>query len=143
VTPITFSSAADALRFVRSGRAVFTVRSRKTGDHRTYRVFRKDADGPFFAGLLAGPDNTSDYVYLGVLADDGAVRLTVKSKMKCDSVPVRALAYVARHLAAGTLPPDADVMHEGRCGVCGRPLTVPESLERGIGPDCWDKMNES
>jgi hypothetical protein len=38
------------------------------------------------------------------------------------------------------LPPDAEVMHEGRCACCGRPLTVPESIERGIGPDCWEKM---
>jgi hypothetical protein len=24
-----------------------------------------------------------------------------------------------------------------KCGFCGRPLEVKESVERGIGPDCW------
>jgi hypothetical protein len=31
-----------------------------------------------------------------------------------------------------------EVWHEGRCGRCGRALTVPESVERGIGPECWE-----
>jgi Family of unknown function (DUF6011) len=26
------------------------------------------------------------------------------------------------------------------CGRCGRRLTNPLSLERGIGPECWEKM---
>ncbi len=26
-----------------------------------------------------------------------------------------------------------------RCGVCGRPLTSPESIQRGIGPECLRK----
>jgi hypothetical protein len=28
------------------------------------------------------------------------------------------------------------VWHEGRCGRCGRKLTVPESIESGFGPEC-------
>jgi hypothetical protein len=26
--------------------------------------------------------------------------------------------------------------HEGKCGRCGRLLTVPSSIESGIGPEC-------
>lgn len=29
----------------------------------------------------------------------------------------------------------------GRCGKCGRTLTDPESIERGIGPECWSRMS--
>lgn len=28
----------------------------------------------------------------------------------------------------------------GVCGVCGRELTNPESIERGIGPVCWGRI---
>jgi hypothetical protein len=135
-----FSSAADATRFIRGGRAVLTIRSHKSGEHRTFRVSRKDDTSPFFVGLLSGPDNTADYTYIGCLTDNNQVRLTKASKLTCESVPVRAWNYVTRHLEAGNLPPDADVLHEGRCGCCGRALTVPESIERGIGPECWSKM---
>jgi hypothetical protein len=31
-------------------------------------------------------------------------------------------------------------MFSGRCGLCGRKLTDPESVERGIGPDCVQKL---
>lgn len=27
----------------------------------------------------------------------------------------------------------------GRCACCGKLLTVPESVEKGVGPVCWDK----
>ncbi len=136
-----FTSAADARRFIRGGRAVLTIKSHKTGEHRTFRVSHpKDNDKMFFVGLLSGPDNTADYTYMGVLTDDGQVRLTKASKLTCESVPVRAWNYVARRLLADALPTDADVLHEGKCGCCGRALTVPESIERGIGPECWSKM---
>jgi Family of unknown function (DUF6011) len=135
-----FTSAADARRFIRGGKAILTIRSHKSGEHRTFRVSKKDADSPFFVGLLTGPDNGADYTYMGVLTDDGRVRLTKASKMGNESVSVRAWNYVATKLHADSLPPDADVLHEGRCGCCGRALTVPESIERGIGPECWSKM---
>lgn len=31
-------------------------------------------------------------------------------------------------------------MHSGNCGFCGRKLTDPESVKRGIGPDCLGKL---
>ena len=27
------------------------------------------------------------------------------------------------------------------CANCGRPLTDPQSVERGIGPDCWEHID--
>ncbi len=106
--------------------------------------FPKGHDGemtPFFVALLTGPENTHDYTYVGVLDETtGGVRLTRASKFTCDSVPVRAFDYVMKRVFRGEMPSDADVMHEGRCGVCGRALTVPESIERGIGPECFGRM---
>lgn len=34
------------------------------------------------------------------------------------------------------LPSQIEVWHEGRCGACGRRLTVPESIANGLGPVC-------
>lgn len=38
------------------------------------------------------------------------------------------------------LPEKAQVWHEGRCGACNRPLTVPESIENGLGPVCASRV---
>jgi hypothetical protein len=44
--------------------------------------------------------------------------------------------------------PHADKLHAALvalmfCANCGRPLTDPESIDRGIGPDCWQVISPS
>jgi len=34
----------------------------------------------------------------------------------------------------------ATLMHHGKCGKCGRPLSNPESIRRGIGPICMARL---
>jgi hypothetical protein len=38
------------------------------------------------------------------------------------------------------LPKGLKVHHEGRCCRCGRKLTVPESIETGLGPECASRL---
>ena len=38
--------------------------------------------------------------------------------------------------ARAVLPANVTVWHEGKCGACGRKLTVPDSIKSGIGPVC-------
>lgn len=130
-------------RFVTAGRAIFTVVSRETGRSYTYRVNRKkgrDGRGDvFFVSLLTGPDNLRDYTYLGMLDPERLeVRLTGKSAYREDSLPVVG----ARRAMDAVLGMEAgvEVMHAGRCGRCGRQLTVPSSIESGLGPECEARM---
>lgn len=138
--------------FVTAGNATFTVRqpaSAPGNPHYTFRVRKKEANPPYpeayFVSLLTGPDNDSAYTYLGVLnPQTGEVRLTKKSAYAEDSYPVRLLRRVLACLLAGKglaiTAAGYDVMHEGKCGRCGRTLTVPESLDNGIGPECIKLM---
>lgn len=41
------------------------------------------------------------------------------------------------------LPPEVEIWHEGSCGCCSRPLTVPASIRLGIGPDCAQKRGRA
>lgn len=116
-------------------------------EHYTYRLTRVDANNGWpeavFCKLLAGPDNTSDYVYMGKL--NGQVCVPTKRSMyKLDSPPVKLLNRLLYRLFRDEL----DVVekygfklyHIGRCGACGRALTTPDSVERGIGPVCAGRM---
>jgi hypothetical protein len=38
---------------------------------------------------------------------------------------------------------EADLVRAGRCRRCGRLLTDPVSIERGVGPDCTKKATAS
>lgn len=129
----------DILAFVLAGNSTFTLQGRTT--RYTYRV-RKSGDGKVsFVSVLAGPDNESDYVYVGIIRGK-AFELTAKSRMTEKSEPVKAFAWFWTALARKSEAHLGQLAfyHEGRCGRCGRKLTVPASVERGIGPECAGLM---
>ncbi len=133
--------------FVLGGHAVFTVQNDTTGEHRTYKVKVSKPNPRFpnpayFVGLLSGPDNVNSYQYIGMLnADNGAVTLTRNSRMTDDCKAVKGIRWTLAKIWNNLPIPDGiQIRHEGRCGCCGRTLTEPESLDRGIGPICWARL---
>jgi hypothetical protein len=142
-----FQNANDVKTYALAGHSTLTLTSQRTGARYTYKVSKAKGDRLpppgasselWFVGLLSGPDNESDYTYVGMI--NGTFKTTAKSRFKDDAVPVRAFRYFWQHVDAGRLPPEVEIRHCGRCGRCGRTLTVPESIDRGIGPECASKM---
>lgn len=138
------NGAEQALKFALAGDARLTLVSRKTGTRFTFRVAQKrDEDkrpvGPHFVSVLTGSDNTRDYTFLGSIFDRALYRHGRKSRVGADAPSTRAFAWVFDRLAKGQLPEQVEIWHEGRCGVCGRPLTTPESIATGIGPVCAER----
>ena len=131
----------DQRDFILAGDAIFTIQS-PNGGRFTYRVERGDDDGRpaiWFVRLLSGPDNTSDYQYLGFIGADLRYRHGRKSRVGEDAPSVIAFGWTWERLATGRSIGGVQVYHEGRCGACGRTLTTPESIERGIGPVCAER----
>lgn len=122
-------------QFLLAGNAIFTVENPQ-GEYYTFRIKRKNANARFgiswFINLLTGPDNTSDYTYIGLLnPTTGDVR------EKTDTRPVRVAKWAIKHIYNNKPLPDGyKIHHEGKCCRCGRTLTTPESCETGIGPEC-------
>lgn len=52
----------------------------------------------------------------------------------------RALNRVADKDEARVSGIEAGLRHAKRCLRCGRILTDPDSISRGIGPDCWSRI---
>ena len=131
--------------FLLGGRAIFTVVSGRDGKHYTYKINRpkEQKDAPrktstFFAKVLTGPDNNASYSYLGIVCPDtGFIRMTAKSKVPSTDVRFKVLAWAVKHCFEEIpLPAGYACMNAGTCGVCGRTLTTPESIDLGIGPYC-------
>lgn len=127
-------------QFILGGNAVFTVRSHRTNAHFTFRVKKlKSVDGrnqtdKYFVYAM---EEYQKFAYVGIIGVlSGGLILTKASKFKDDSPAVVAFRWVASALWAGEDPRRCDVMHEGSCCRCGRPLDDPESIELGIGPMC-------
>lgn len=110
------------------------------GSHVTFRVQdgwtpEHKAKGTQIVGYLAGPDNGSDYVKFAFL--DGAKLATwtrYRGKLARQEAAFKVLA--GDFDAAGR----AYAVKSGNCYRCNRLLTEPESIERGIGPVCIDKI---
>jgi len=133
-------------RWVLAGEAVFTIQK----PHYTYKVQRVEGSDrwpeAYFVKLLIGPDNTSDFAYMGKLnAFTGQVNTTTKSQKFDGSYPLRLLNRVLARVwcddNAAFESHGYHVHHEGKCCRCGRRLTVPASVESGIGPECAKMMS--
>lgn len=135
-----FQDGTLAKTFALAGRARLTVRSCKTGVRFTFRIVQRDEKKPHFVSLLTGPDNTHSYTYIGTIFEGQRYAHGKKSTISADASSNKAFAWVWAFLSRGELPPGCEVWHEGTCARCGRALTVPESVSRGLGPDCAEAM---
>jgi hypothetical protein len=140
-TPTRIATAAEATEFALAGNATLTLVSKRTQQRFTFRV-RKPQDDERderklrFVSLMNGPDNESSFAYLGFFRN-GSYEHGRKSKIGSDSPAALAFGFFASTVVArGVLPEQLEVWHEGRCGRCGRKLTVPSSIASGIGPEC-------
>jgi len=149
---------ADAKRFILAGNAYFTIENGKAGDEYqrfTFRVSKPDDNAAssvldyYFVSVLTGPDNTKNYTYMGMLdgrheqwqPNGGTFRETKGSKIRHDALSWKVFDWLMKYVyASHPLPNGYRLYHSGRCGRCGRQLTVPESIKAGIGPECRKAM---
>jgi hypothetical protein len=122
----------------------YTIKSSKTGDHRTFKIHTQPEKSEFAPGkrivsLLTGSENDSDASYTGfAFIDDQGVHVWTKKRGEglwetyADMLWSLALDSVLSTWAAKGFT----IMGEGRCIRCNRLLTTPDSVASGIGPVC-------
>ncbi len=124
----------DAKRYILGGRGMATLIGQ---EHRYTFKFGtpRDKKGEvIFVNVLNGSNNLSDYVYIGYIRDG---QFIAGKKGRPDAPSYKAFAwYWTKLLNDAEAAKKATFVHEGVCACCGRALTVPESIERGIGPEC-------
>ena len=128
--------------FITGGYAYFTVSNDK-GTHFTFRVTKRKGEdsSPYFVSVLKGPDNTRNYKYMGLYRrQNNVLEIRGKSTFKSADVEPRTFQW-ALHVIAGQvqLKEGYRIQHAGKCCVCARMLTTPDSIARGIGPTCASK----
>jgi hypothetical protein len=128
--------------YVLAGNAKITVVSLKTGTRFTFQIVERDPeesdeDGKIlhFVKVLTGPDNTSNFTFLGTVFQTVDYRPGRRSEVPPHAPSARAWAWTWAHLESDQI----EVWHSGRCGRCGRELTDPESIATGLGPYCREK----
>lgn len=114
----------------------FTVKSTRTGEHRTFQIRTQDAKATFAPGkrvlsLLTGSDNEADYTGFAFV-DDFGIHVWEKKRTEQYTALARMLEYLQKHEDAGRV----EVYAETTCRKCNRALTTPDSVKTGLGPTC-------
>jgi len=133
--------------FVLGGKATFTLLNTDTGNRVTFKVQKPDDDKPHFVRTMTGPDNEGSYTFLGTMFDADTDRARYSkgrnSRIGDNAMSAKVFAWMFKELflIGRELPSQVQFWHEGACCRCGRKLTVPASIESGIGPICAGLMN--
>ena len=133
---------SEILVHILAGKCTFTIESIKTLTHFTYKVIEcKDNSELFFIYVLCGPNNTSDFKYIGTYTVAGGFKYGRKSKIAQTSLSIVSLQWVFANLMTQRLE-QVNFYHEGTCCKCGKKLTTPDSVLSGIGPVCQAYFNK-
>jgi hypothetical protein len=124
-----------AERFILGGAARFLFTNTETSNTRWFLVKEKDEETSYVY-------STKPYLYIGKIKfREFLSAKTNPSQTELISL-ITIFEYVWKRITDLTLKDTIHVMHLGQCGVCGRPLTDPESILRGIGPVCLSKLQK-
>ena len=139
---------AEIRRFITAGNAVFTLKSLLTGKHYTYKIAntKNDVGTRWFVSVST---DYMEFLYMGLLKTSANGWLEAQSTAKSPRGLLEfqnwlGFQWFLKMLNNGIpLVKTVQFWHMGHCGRCNRPLTDPLSIERGIGPDCWEMMNDA
>lgn len=135
-------SASNVLPYVmapREGRrngCTMTVVNDATGGRVTVRFRKPSGFDKVVVDVMVNNDNEEGFAYAGVLV---GTNLSISSKCKTPTEKVlyakKVLDWTLNAAVKGNLK-TVRCLHEGRCARCGKKLTVPESIDSGLGPEC-------
>ncbi|NNM34462.1 MAG: hypothetical protein HKO53_15395 [Gemmatimonadetes bacterium] len=127
-----------------------TIVNDESGGRVTVRFRKPKGFKAVLVDVMVGSDNESDYAFAGTLRGT-TLKLSAKAKAPTEKAKLAkaVVDWTFTRVASGAplegeksdgTPFAVRCLHEGRCACCGRKLTTPESIDRGIGPVCAGKM---
>lgn len=132
----------NAIRdYIYGGRGVVTLKS-PTGVHHTY-MFNKPRNEDIFPSdvlFVYAVHDGHKLFYVGMVEDD-YFRLTRHSRFDNHTEIVKGARYIMKMMHYPNMETPMELYHQGICAVCGRPLTNPKSIERGMGPACRKRLS--
>ena len=129
-TPIRFETAAEAVRYIMAGYAIVTVVSNKTNVHFTYKILLRNRRYLIYVRTKHG------YKFIMFLLYNGRKIQYAKNGIGKNHILVKAFRWTWGHLSHNSLPKTLSVYRYNLCCRCGKRLTTPESIKKGIGPIC-------
>lgn len=128
--------------YITRGRAIFTVESSKLQKRYTYKIIKytnQENKTTYQCYRLYGPDNSKDYRFIGIFDKE----LLGFQPVRANDLPTRLLiGFLKIIYCQSVIPQSCRFYMSNKCAVCGRQLTTPESIRRGVGPECFRRLYE-
>lgn len=119
--------------FMLAGKATFTIHNPRTSRSFTYKVKANKEHTVHFVSILTGPDNNSNYTYIGFIRNNEFVYGRNKSPIGNDAPSVLAFSWLMANRS--NLGP-VECFRSSKCARCGRKLTRVSSIIQWLGEDC-------
>lgn len=121
---------SDLLSLMLAGNFTFTAKSLTTGEYYTYQVV-KDKENEVIN--LHTWDIYPDVGKL-ILRDD-KIEYDIMAH-NINELSVKVFTVIFNFMKEDKHHPKLELYRSIKCARCGRKLTTPESIEKGIGPEC-------
>lgn len=116
----------------------YTIVNDKTGGYRTIRLQTVEGETvKQWLSYLCGPDNDTSYKSVGFVVGS-EVRIFNKYQGQYKDIEAAA-RFLLRHSNDIGVFGAAYALRSGKCYVCNRKLTTPQSIADSIGPICKEK----
>lgn len=129
------------------GHAELTVRSKETGHHvtMTFSCKKRGPNGRLLSRATRDGRvgiNDADIVFIDRDRELQASFVPATGQLRTTAASTPVTRWTAAHVLAWIngdpkLGEQAEVFAATRCARCSRKLTDPESVERGLGPECY------
>jgi len=123
-----------------AGNSILTFKNKQTQKRFTFKVRQNKQKTVYFVYVLSGQNNNSDYSYMGIIdVCTLEFKRTEASKITEEALSFKGFDFIFKSLKEKKIKTNLrnlEVWHEGKCCRCGRLLTDPVSIERGLGPEC-------
>ncbi len=129
--------------FIFAGRSIFTLENNETGNYLTFRVKQmkrhgQPIDGQFTVECKSLGDKDYGYKLLGFVNIEA--RRFKRRYWDNSHLGVVTWMWLLKNIERLEAFSKLAIYHEGHCCKCGLPLTVPESIDSGIGPECQKRV---
>jgi len=129
-----------------AGNSGLTFQNPTTGTHMTVKVKqardkqdRKKRLPIFFVSVSLLGDQTTGFIFAGTFfTDTMTLKLSKHAPSESRLGKVMTWLFHVVQNPAVLREKRVTVLHEGRCCRCALPLTHPESINTGFGPDCLE-----
>ena len=137
--------------FLLGGNCSTTILSNRTGKRFTYLIqVRLDEDRKRIPGdeqvyFIKVDKGNFDFIYAGMLKVNFSTKEIQysrgrKGNLDMNDLSIKALTWVIKRSLTGGNTDEISVYHMGKCGVCGRRLKDPISIQTGLGPKCGGRL---